>query len=54
MIEIHTQTERYGDNWRNSPSRAAGLYGELLPLPVTAPPSPALTRKPRLKASLTD
>lgn len=56
MAEIHSQDLRSGDGWNNAPSRAAGLYGELqpLPLPVTAPLSSAMTRKSRLKAASTD
>ena len=56
MAEIHSQSLRTGDSWTAAPSRAAGLYGELqpLPLPVAAPASSAMTRKPRPKAGLTD
>lgn len=55
MAEIHSQSLRTGDSWNAAPSRAAGLYGELqpLPLPVPAPVSSAMTRKPRPKAGVT-
>ena len=54
MAEIHSQSLRVGDSWNAAPSRAAGLYGELqpLPLPVRAPVSSAMTHKPRPKAGL--
>lgn len=47
MTDIHSQTQRVGDIWIAAPSRAAGLYGELqpLPLPAAAPVSSARTRK---------
>ncbi|WP_439475917.1 hypothetical protein [Brevundimonas sp.] len=56
MAEIHSQIPRAVDGWNSAPARAAGLYGELqpLPLPVTAPLSSAMTRKARSKAALTD
>lgn len=56
MAEIHSQNRLGGDGWNNAPARAVGLYGELqpLPLPVIAPASSALRRKPRPKAALTD
>ena len=56
MADIHFQNQRAGDSWNAVPSRAAGLYGELqpLPLPVAKPVSSAMARKPRLKSGLTD
>ena len=56
MAEIHSQSLRAGDSWNAAPSRAAGLYGELqpLPLPVAAPASSAMTPKPRSRSGLTD
>ena len=55
MIDIHSQYPGASDRWNASPSRAAGLYGELqpLPLPVPAPVSSAMARKPRPKAGMT-
>ena len=56
MIETQTQSLNPGESWDPAPSRAAGLCGELqpLPLPVVAPlaslttpgpaPTPALAR----------
>ena len=39
MIETQTQRLSPGESWNPAPSRAAGLYGELqpLPLPVVTP-----------------
>ncbi|MEY4556609.1 MAG: hypothetical protein RL093_1728 [Pseudomonadota bacterium] len=56
MAEIHSQNQRAGDSWNAAPMRAAGLYGELqpLPLPVAAPVSSATSRKPRPRSGLTD
>ncbi len=56
MAEIHSQSLRAGDGWTGAPVRAAGLYGELqpLPLPVAAPVSSAMTRKPRPRSASTD
>lgn len=56
MAEIHSQNLRIGDLWNAAPSRAAGLYGELqpLPLPVVAPVSSGMTRKPRPRSAVTD
>lgn len=56
MMEIRSQRLRTGDGWTGVPSRAAGLYGELqpLPLPIAAPVPSALARKPRAKAGPTD
>ena len=56
MAEIHSQNQRVGDSWNAAPSRAAGLYSELqpLPLPVAAPVPPAMTRKPPPSSGLTD
>jgi hypothetical protein len=55
MIDIHSQNPSTSDIWNAAPSRSAGLYGELqpLPLPVPAPVSSAVTRKPRPKAAVT-
>lgn len=55
MADIHSQNQRAGESWNAAPMRAAGLYGELqpLPLPVTPPLSAAMTRKPRPKVGLT-
>lgn len=55
MAEIHSQSLRTGNSWNAAPSRAAGLYGELqpLPLPVAAPVSSEMMRKPRPKSGLT-
>jgi len=56
MAEIHSQSQRAGEGWNAAPMRAAGLYGELqpLPLPVVAPLSSAMARKPRPGSRLTD
>lgn len=56
MAEIHSQSQRSSDSWTAVPLRAAGLYGELqpLPMPVPAPPSSAMTRKPRPKSGSAD
>ncbi len=56
MSAIHSQNQRAGDSWNAAPSRAAGLYGELqpLPLPVSAPLSSAMARKPRQRSGLID
>ena len=56
MSEIRSQSQRVGDRWNTAPMRAAGLYGELqpLPLPVTSTLSSSMTRKPRPGAALTD
>lgn len=56
MADIHSQSQRAGDSWNAAPMRAAGLYGELqpLPLPVAAPRSSAMTRKPRPRSGLAD
>ena len=56
MAEIQSSGLRTKDCWNGTPSRAAGLYGELqpLPLPVVPPVSSAMTRKPRSRPTLTD
>jgi hypothetical protein len=56
MIDIHSQDLGSSDSWNAAPSRAAGLYGELqpLPLPVPTPVSSDMARKPRPKATVTD
>ena len=56
MAEIHSQSLHTGEGWNAAPSRAAGLYGELqpLPLPVATPVSSTMTRKPRRRADVTD
>ena len=48
MIETQTQSISPGESWNPAPSRAAGLYGELqpLPLPVVAPPASFTTPEP--------
>ena len=48
MIETQTQSLNPGESWNPAPSRAAGLYGELqpLPLPVVASPEPFTTPEP--------
>ena len=48
MIETQTQSISPGESWNPAPSRAAGLYGELqpLPLPVVAPPEFFTTPEP--------
>ena len=48
MIETRTQSISPGESWNPAPSRAAGLYGELqpLPLPVVAPPESFTTLEP--------
>ena len=48
MIETRTQSMSLGESWNPAPSRAAGLYGELkpLPLPVFAPPASFTTPEP--------
>lgn len=44
-----------GDTWRVAPTRPAGLYGELPPLPSQYPaPLSARARKPRRAASAAD
>jgi|JI7StandDraft_1071085.scaffolds.fasta_scaffold89306_2 hypothetical protein len=55
MAEIYSQSLRAGNSRDWTPSRAAGLYGELplLPLPIAAP-VPALKRRPRPRPDLTD
>jgi hypothetical protein len=55
MIDSHSQNLGSFDSWNAAPSRAAGLYGELqpLPLPVAAPVSSTMARKPRPKAAVT-
>lgn len=56
MTEILSQTLRPSDSWNAVPSRGAGLYGELQPLPLrtAAPVSSAMTRKPQPNGALTD
>lgn len=56
MADIHSQSQSLSGHWIAAPSRAAGLYGELqpLPLPVSAPVSSALTRKARTRSVQTD
>lgn len=56
MAEIQSQSLRAGDNWRDGPPRAAGLYGELPSLPVPTGTSVLAIerRKPRMRAALTD
>lgn len=56
MSKVYSQSQRAGDSWNAVPMRAAGLYGELqpLPLPVTSPLSSSMARKPRPKSALTD
>ena len=56
MAEIHSQGLQTGGSWNSAPLRAAGLYGELqpLPLPVAATVSSATTRKTRLEPDVTD
>ena len=48
MIETQTLPMSSGESWNPAPSRAAGLYGELqpLPLPVAAPPASFTTPEP--------
>ncbi len=48
MIETQTQSLSPGESWNPAPARAAGLYGELppLPLPVVAPPASFTTPEP--------
>ena len=48
MIETRTQSVSPGESWNPAPSRAAGLYGELqpLPLPVVARPASLTTPEP--------
>jgi len=55
MIDSHSQNFGSSDNWNAAQSRAAGLYGELqpLPLPVPAPVSSAMASKPQPKAAVT-
>ena len=55
MIVSHSQNFGSFDNWNAAQSRAAGLYGELqpLPLPVPAPVSSAMAGKPQPKAAVT-
>ena len=55
MIDSHSQNLSSFDSWNAAPSRAAGLYGELqpLPLPVPAPVPSAMARKPLPKATVT-
>lgn len=56
MAEIQSRNQRTGDSWNSAPPRAAGLYGELQPLPLQVPPplSSAMTLEPRPKSGLTD
>jgi hypothetical protein len=56
MPAIHLQNQRAGDSWNAAPPRAAGLYGELqpLPLPIAAPLSSAMVRKTRQRSGLID
>ena len=56
MAEIYSQNQRAAGSWDGVPMRAAGLYGELqpLPLPAASPVSSAMARKPRPKPALTD
>jgi hypothetical protein len=56
MTDIHSQSQRAGESWNAVPMRAAGLYGELqpLPLPVPAPLSAAMARKLRPRTGSTD
>ena len=55
MIDSLSQNLGFIDSWNAAPSRAAGLYGELqpLPLPVPAPVSSAMARNPVPKAAVT-
>ncbi len=55
MIDSQSQNLSSFDSWNAAPSRAAGLYGELqpLPLPVPAPVPSAMARKPLPKATVT-
>ena len=55
MAEIHSQSLQTGGSWNSAPLRAAGLYGELQPLPlsVAAPVSSEKMRKPGPKSGLT-
>ena len=55
MIDSHSQNLGSVDSWNAALSRAAGLYGELqpLPLPVPAPVSSTMASKPRPKAAVT-
>ena len=55
MIDSHSQNLGAVDSWDAAPSRAAGLCGELqpLPLPVPAPVASAMARKPLPKATVT-
>ncbi len=48
MIETQTLRMSSGESWNPAPSRAAGLYGELqpLPLPVVARPASFTTPEP--------
>jgi hypothetical protein len=52
MIETQTQSLSPGESWNPAPSRAAGLYGELqpLPLPVVASPESFTTPEPSPKS----
>ena len=54
MSEIQSQSMRSSDSWTGVPLRAAGLYGELPPLPVLGSTPPTEAQKPRPRTGLTD
>lgn len=49
MSEINSQRQHVGYSWNAATSRAAGLYGELQPLPMPVPTSAAAVLKRKLR-----
>jgi len=49
MYEINSQRQFDGARWNAASSRAAGLYGELEPLPLPVPASAASGLKRKLR-----
>lgn len=54
MVEFQTRGLAADDAWGVRPTRPAGLYGELPPLPAQFPVTSALTRKTWRKISPSD
>lgn len=55
MSEFQTRGHAADAAWSARPSRPAGLYGELPPLPAELPPTlSALSRKPQRKINQAD
>ena len=54
MVEIQTRGFAAEDTWSLRPTKPAGLYGELPPLPVYLPVTSAVSRKTWRKTSPSD